>query len=47
MPRAVSFALFFSIMLTVVGFNFIGDWLRDELDPRTGGNRDLAAGARD
>jgi peptide/nickel transport system permease protein len=36
-----------AIMLTVVGFNFIGDWLRDELDPRTGGNRDLAAGARD
>jgi peptide/nickel transport system permease protein len=36
-----------AIMLTVVGFNFIGDWLRDELDPRTGDNRDLAAGARD
>jgi peptide/nickel transport system permease protein len=36
-----------AIMLTVVGGTFIGDWLRDELDPRTGTNRDLAAGARD
>jgi peptide/nickel transport system permease protein len=24
-----------AIMLTVVAFNFIGDWLRDRLDPRT------------
>jgi peptide/nickel transport system permease protein len=24
-----------AIMLTVVGFNFIGDWLRDQIDPRT------------
>jgi peptide/nickel transport system permease protein len=24
-----------AIMLTVVGFNFLGDWLRDRLDPRT------------
>jgi peptide/nickel transport system permease protein len=36
-----------AIMITVIGFNFIGDWLRDQLDPRTGGNRDLSAGARD
>jgi peptide/nickel transport system permease protein len=36
-----------AIMLTVVGFNFIGDWLRDQFDPRTGAARDLAAGARD
>jgi peptide/nickel transport system permease protein len=30
-----------AIMLTVVSFNFIGDWLRDRLDPRTalGGSR--------
>jgi peptide/nickel transport system permease protein len=25
----------FAIMLTVIGFNFVGDWLRDRLDPRT------------
>jgi peptide/nickel transport system permease protein len=36
-----------AIMLTVVGFNFIGDWLRDQFDPRTGSNRDVTAGARD
>jgi peptide/nickel transport system permease protein len=36
-----------AIMLTVVGFNFVGDWLRDQLDPRTGTVRDSAAGARD
>lgn len=24
-----------AIMLTVMGFNFVGDWLRDRLDPRT------------
>lgn len=24
-----------AIMITVVGFNFIGDWLRDQFDPRT------------
>jgi len=24
-----------AIMLTVLGFNFVGDWLRDRLDPRT------------
>jgi peptide/nickel transport system permease protein len=24
-----------AIMLTVVGFNFVGDWLRDRFDPRT------------
>jgi peptide/nickel transport system permease protein len=35
-----------AIMLTVVGFNFIGDWLRDQFDPRTGATRDLAV-ARD
>jgi peptide/nickel transport system permease protein len=30
-----------AIMLTVVGFNFVGDWMRDRLDPRTdlGGSR--------
>lgn len=30
-----------AIMLTVIGFNFVGDWLRDRLDPRTslGGSR--------
>jgi peptide/nickel transport system permease protein len=30
-----------AIMLTVVGCNFVGDWLRDRLDPRTelGGSR--------
>jgi peptide/nickel transport system permease protein len=26
-----------AIMLTVISFNFIGDWLRDRLDPRTAG----------
>ncbi len=36
-----------AIMITVIGFNFIGDWLRDQLDPRTGGTRDLTAEARD
>lgn len=36
-----------AIMLTVVGFNFIGDWLRDQFDPRTGATRDLVAGARE
>jgi ABC-type dipeptide/oligopeptide/nickel transport system permease subunit len=25
----------FAIMLTAIGFNFVGDWLRDRLDPRT------------
>jgi peptide/nickel transport system permease protein len=24
-----------AIALTVLGFNFVGDWLRDRLDPRT------------
>ncbi len=24
-----------AIMLTVIGFNFVGDWLRDRLDPQT------------
>ena len=24
-----------AIMLTAIGFNFVGDWLRDRLDPRT------------
>lgn len=24
-----------AIMITVIGFNFVGDWLRDLLDPRT------------
>jgi peptide/nickel transport system permease protein len=24
-----------AIMLTVTGFNFVGDWLRDRLDPGT------------
>jgi peptide/nickel transport system permease protein len=36
-----------AIMLTVVAFNFIGDWLRDLLDPRTGLAGEVAAGARD
>ena len=36
-----------AIMLTVVAFNFIGDWLRDLFDPRTSVTRDVAAGARD
>ena len=36
-----------AIMLTVVGFNFIGDWLRDRFDPRTGLAGEVAAGARD
>ncbi|MBO6716577.1 MAG: ABC transporter permease [Rhizobiaceae bacterium] len=33
-----------AIMITVVGFNFLGDWMRDQLDPRTAG-RDAVAGA--
>ena len=36
-----------AIMLTVVGFNFIGDWLRDQLDPRTGTLRESSSGAGD
>ena len=36
-----------AIMLTVVAFNFIGDWLRDLFDPRTGLAGEVAAGARD
>jgi peptide/nickel transport system permease protein len=31
-----------AIMLTVIGFNFLGDWLRDRFDPRTGPARELA-----
>ena len=27
----------FAIMLTVLGLNLLGDWLRDRLDPRSGG----------
>ena len=26
-----------AIMLTVIGYNFIGDWIRDRLDPRLQG----------
>jgi peptide/nickel transport system permease protein len=36
-----------AIMLTVVGFNFIGDWLRDQFDPRTGSHRQADIGAYD
>ena len=36
-----------AIMLTVVGFNFIGDWLRDQFDPRTGTDRQADIGAYD
>jgi len=28
-----------AIALTVMGFNFVGDWLRDRLDPRVGAGR--------
>ncbi len=28
-----------AIVLTVMGFNFVGDWLRDRLDPRMGTGR--------
>jgi peptide/nickel transport system permease protein len=31
-----------AIMLTVVGFNFIGDWMRDSFDPRTDAGRSLS-----
>lgn len=31
-----------AIMLTVVGFNFIGDWMRDSFDPRTDIGRSLS-----
>ena len=31
-----------AIMLTVVGFNFVGDWLRDRFDPRTDVGRSVA-----
>lgn len=33
-----------AIMITVIGFNFIGDWMRDQLDPRTGSDT-AASGA--
>lgn len=36
-----------AIMLTVVGFNFIGDWMRDQFDPRTESGRRADIGARD
>ncbi|MCP8938246.1 ABC transporter permease [Alsobacter sp. SYSU M60028] len=36
-----------AIMLTVVGFNFIGDWMRDQFDPRTGSVRPTEIGSRD
>ena len=26
-----------AIMLTAIGYNFIGDWIRDRLDPRLQG----------
>jgi len=31
-----------AIMLTVVGFNFIGDWMRDSFDPRTDIGRSIS-----
>ena len=31
-----------AIMLTVVGFNFVGDWLRDRFDPRTDVGRSVS-----
>jgi peptide/nickel transport system permease protein len=30
----ISFFPGMAIFLTVIGFNFLGDWLRDSLDPR-------------
>jgi peptide/nickel transport system permease protein len=32
----------FAIMLTVIGFNFLGDWLRDRFDPRTDVGRSIS-----